>query len=313
MSEPTRLGPGAEFDKIRKMIAAMGQSAGSIGDDAAILSCPAGSQLVVSTDISVEDIHFRRDWLSFEEIGYRATAAALSDIAAMGANPIGVLLAIACPDEQAASLVEIARGAAAAAGDSGSAIIGGDLSGAAVLSITATVLGHSPRPLTRSGARAGDNLYVTGTLGGSALGLNALRRGANPMTGAREKFARPKPRISEALWLSEKGASSCIDISDGIVGDLGHIAAASGVNLLVDVDRIPLFSGASTDIALSSGEEYELCVTSVSDIDVDGFESKFGIPLSIIGVVEASKSPQVIFQKSGAQVEVPRSYTHFSE
>ena len=309
----TKLGPGGEFERIRQIIDALGEGAALIGDDAAVIDVPRGQRLVISTDTSVDNVHFRRAWLSFEEIGYRSTAAALSDLAAMGATPIGILVAIALPDNEATVLEDIARGAGRAARDSGTVVIGGDLSTSSTLTITVTVLGSSAAPLTRSGASPGDRIFVTGTLGGAELCLAAFKRGAAPGEGARRKFAMPRPRIQEALWLRDRGAAACIDISDGIVGDLGHLAAASAVNLLIDMDALPLFDGASTAVALRSGEEYELCVSSPLDIDTAEFEEQFGIPLTLIGRAEMSTAPVVMFQAGGAPVEAPPSFSHFSK
>jgi thiamine-monophosphate kinase len=313
MSGHTTLGPGGEFDRIRRILSSLGANARGIGDDAALVDIPVGHKLVASTDSSVEGVHFRRDWMTFEEIGYRATAAALSDIAAMGAAPLGVLLAIALPESDLDSLDSLVRGCGEAAKVSGTAVIGGDLSGSPTLTIGVTVLGSAVRPISRNGAAAGDRIYMTGKLGGSGLGLAAMQRGEAPPAGAREKFVRPIPRIPEAAWLADRGATACIDISDGIVGDLGHIALASGVNLLVDIERIPLFPGAASDTALSSGEEYELCVTAPQDLDVEGFRSAFSLQLTLIGYVESSTSPGVIFRKSGAQVRASGSFTHFTK
>lgn len=313
MTSHTALGQGDEFDRIRRVVGALGDRARSIGDDGAILDIPAGQKLIVSTDISVENVHFRRAWLSPQEIGFRATAAALSDLAAMGAMPIGVLLAIALPDSDAPMLEQIGIGAGEAVAACGTFIVGGDLSSAKVMSITVTVIGSAARPLGRNSAVPGDHLYITGQIGGSGQALSAFLRDAEPATAAREKFARPHPRIQEALWLAAHGATSCIDISDGIAGDLGHLAAASGVDIIVDAERIPLFPGSSLETALASGEEYELCVTAGGKLDSDEFARRFGIPLTGIGRIERSESPSVIFQHSGSAMQVPRSYSHFTK
>lgn len=309
----TPLGAGGEFDRIRRIVDALGSAASAIGDDAAILAIPEGHKLVASTDTSVENVHFRRAWLSFEEIGYRATAAALSDLAAMAAAPLGVLLAISIPASDAHELEAIARGAGAAARDCRTAVIGGDLSSASELAITATVLGSAPAPLSRSGALPESFVYVTGELGGAAIALSALQNGVQPSAAARRKFAAPTPRLREAIWLRDNGATACIDLSDGIVGDLGHVAAASGVNLVIDVDSVPLFAGATRDIALSSGEEYELCVASPVELDTVRFRDEFGLPLTMIGRAEASSSPAVLFHSGGSPVRVPQSFSHFSK
>lgn len=308
MTDSVNLGRGAEFDRIRSMLHALGKNASGIGDDCAILDVPAGQRLVVSTDTSVENVHFKREWMTFEEVGYRATAAALSDLAAMAATPLGAMLAIAISAEDSDVLEELARGAGKAAAASRTAVVGGDLSSSETLSVTVTVFGSSARPLLRSSARVGDNVYVTGVLGGSQLALTAFLSGKTPEPVARRKFVQPVPRIREAVWLAERGASACIDISDGIVGDLRHIAAASGVGIDLAPGSIPLFKGTTIDAALRSGEEYELCVTAAEKIDTHEFEKAFGLPLTLVGCVIASDKPDVIM--SGVH-KVFDSFNHF--
>ncbi len=292
------------------MLRAFGTNATGIGDDAALLNVPSGQQLVVSTDTSVENVHFKRKWMTFEEIGYRATAAALSDLAAMGAAPLGVVLAIAIPSTDAAALDDLAKGAGDAAAECGTVIVGGDLSSSETLSLTATVFGSAKRPLLRKSARPGDSVYLTGRLGGSHAALTALQNGEAPSLQARGKFVRPTPRIREAMWLAEHGVNACIDISDGITGDLGHIAAASGVGITLLAHRIPVFDGTTSMTALSSGEEYELCVTSPHELDTQEFEKRFGIPLTFIGVVKASDTPGVVIGASAA-ISREGSFNHF--
>lgn len=289
----TNLGPGGEFDRIRQMLRALGENARGAGDDAALLDVPAGHKLAVSTDTSVENVHFKREWMTFHEIGYRATAAALSDLAAMGASPLGAVIAIAIPPSDTDALNELARGAGEAAAASGTVIVGGDLSSSDILAVTVTVFGSTQRPLLRSGARVGDQLYVTGTLGASHSALTALQNGKKPSAAAREKFVHPTPRIREGLWLAKQGASACIDVSDGALGDLRHVAHASGVHIMVMGQLLPVFEGASIEMALLSGEEYELCATSPGELDTEEFRREFGIPLTLIGHVMASDKPEV--------------------
>lgn len=306
----TTLGPGAEFDRIRSMTKAVGHSSEHIGDDAAILQGPSGEMLVVSTDTSVENVHFRRDWITFEEIGYRATAAALSDLAAMAATPIGVLVTYGVPSNESAALDSLARGAGAAAVASGTMIVGGDISSSATVTVTATVLGVTARPLMRSGARPGDVIYLTGVIGGPAHALKAFQEGSTPSAAARDRFVRPVPRIKEAQWLAEQGATSCIDISDGLTGELSHIASASRVKLKMITGNIRHFGGISLSDAVSSGEEYELCVTMPREVDQVEFEKRFGIPLSLIGAVFESAEPQVDFDIS-ASLDGRTPFNHF--
>jgi thiamine-monophosphate kinase len=282
----TPLGEGAEFDAIRHLLKAWGPAAVGIGDDAAILNVPEGERLVVSTDASIENVHFRREWLSPAEIGYRATNAALSDLAAMAARPIGILLSIAIPDEWRGHLVTIGKGVASAADRFGCPIVGGNLSSASALSLTLTVLGSSAKPLERSGVQNGDIIFVTGRLGGPGIALACLEKGQPVPPVARERFAAPRARLSEARWLAQRGAHAAIDISDGLHADAGHLARASRVSLIVNGAAIPCIEGASAVDALRSGEEYELLVAFSPDArpDCNAFELKFGIPLSPVGV-----------------------------
>src|SRR5690348_11703540 len=211
MADEVRLGPGAEFDMIRRMTERWGARASGLGDDAAILRVPRGDLLVVSTDTVVEHRHFKRDWLSPREIGYRSVVAALSDLAAMAAQPTGVLLALTLPDGWRDDLLDIVDGIGDAVSNAKTHIVGGNLSAGAELSITTTVLGAAFAPLARSGARLDDRVYVTGELGGPAEAVRRLSNGEQ--AGAfRGRFARPVPRLAEARWLAERGVTAAIDI-----------------------------------------------------------------------------------------------------
>jgi thiamine-monophosphate kinase len=196
------MGPGGEFDLVREMLARWGDAAVGIGDDAAVLQVPEGDRLVVSTDASIEHVHFRRDWMNAAEIGYRAAAAALSDLAAMAARPLGIVVALALPREWIGEVGALADGIGEAARECGAPIVGGNISRAGELSITTTVFGSGRRLLARAGARPGDRVYVTGALGGPLLALRALERG-EPISGpARARLVRPDPRLDEARWLA---------------------------------------------------------------------------------------------------------------
>jgi thiamine-monophosphate kinase len=311
MSE-TPLGPGGEFDLIRTMIARWGDRARGIGDDAAVLTTPAGEQLVLSTDTSLEDVHFRREWLSPEEIGWRAAAAALSDLAAMAAKPLGLLVAIALPRQCIDDLGAVAEGIAAAASASGAPIVGGDLTSGERLMIMVSVAGSTATPLRRSGARPGDTVWVTGQLGGPALAVAAWREGRQPTPEARARFAHPVPRIREAQWLAAAGATAGIDISDGLGGDAAHLAAASGVRVAINVDAVPQAPGADVSTAQRSGEEYELLVTTRTPFDAAAFQRDFGLPLTHIGSVEAGDAG-VDLVIGGERVASPAGYDHFSK
>ena len=312
MSDETRLGPGAEFDLIRAMISRWGERARGIGDDAAVVAIPAGEQLVLSTDTSLEGVHFKREWLSAEEIGWRSAVAALSDLAAMAANPLGVLVAVTLPQDWIAGLEALTEGIAAAAFESGAPIVGGDLSTGERLTITISVAGSTATPLRRSGAQAGDSLWVTGQLGGPALALAAWSEGRQPTPEARARFAHPVPRIREAQWLASASATAAIDISDGLGGDAAHLAAASGVRITIDADKVPLAPGADVSTAQRSGEEYELLVTTRGSFDEAAFQREFGLPLTRIGTVERGDAG-VDLLIGGERVASPPGYDHFSK
>jgi thiamine-monophosphate kinase len=307
--DETAMGPGGEFDLVREMLARWGDAAAGIGDDAAVLQVPEGERLVVSTDASVERVHFRRDWMSAAEIGYRATAAALSDLAAMAARPLGIVVALALPREWVGEVGALADGIGEAARESGVPIVGGNLSRAGELSLTTTVFGSGRRLLARAGARAGDRIYVTGRLGGPLLALRALERG-DPLTGpARARLVRPDPRLEEARWLAAHGATAAIDVSDGLLADLGHLAAASGAHIAVELDAIPIVPGASPEDAARSGEEYELALAG--RIDAHAFRERWGIPLTEIGRVTAGPAG-VEATLAGRRVAPPSGHDHFS-
>jgi thiamine-monophosphate kinase len=312
MSPSTPLGPGREFDVIRTLLGRWGDRARGVGDDAAILDVPPGESLVVSTDSSVEDRHFRRAWLSPEEIGFRATAAALSDLAAMGAAPLGIIIAMAVPESWRESLGGIADGIGEAASRSAAPIVGGDLSGGRELSIMVTVLGSAVAPLRRSGARVGDRICVTGRLGGPSRAIAELSAGRAPDARSFARFARPEPRIAEARWLAARGATAAIDVSDGVVADAAHLAAASAVGIHIDLDRLPCEPGVDCLAAAASGEEYELLVALPPSAAVHDFEALFRLPLTEIGRVVAAPVPGVTTFHRGASVAPPRGYDHFS-
>jgi thiamine-monophosphate kinase len=297
-----------EADLIRKFVAQWGARTSGIGDDAAILDVPPGEKLVVSTDASVENVHFRRADISPSEIGYRAAAAALSDLAAMAARPLGLLFALVLPKSRRDEPTAIADGVGDAAAASGCPVIGGNISSGGELSITTTVLGSSASPLTRSGACAGDSLYVTGALGGAAAAVRAWSSGAELDEETKRRFVHPIPRIREGVWLAAHGAKSAIDISDGLATDAGHLAEASDVAISIDTEFVPRFGRASLEDALGGGEDYELLVTGQS-LDAGAFLKTFGVPLTQIGTV--SKGPACVsFQQRGNPISAPAGFDH---
>lgn len=319
MSSHVTMGPGREFDAVRALLEQWGAAAVGIGDDGAVLDVPAGSRLVVSTDTTVEDVHFRRAWLTPTEIGWRAATAALSDLAAMGSSPLGVLVALTVPARWRDALGALAEGIGAAAEAAGAPIVGGDVTDGDRLALSITVLGHAPRPLTRAGARPGDTLYVTGRLGGPAAALAAWERGAAPRAGDRARFAHPEARIVAGEWFAVHGATAAIDLSDGLAGDAAHLAAASGTRCVIALERIPALAPNTAQDALVSGEEYELLVAA-PEIDADAFAAALdGLVLTAIGRVEASdraetsgrRIGEVVGELDGKRVPLPGAHDHF--
>jgi thiamine-monophosphate kinase len=305
------LGPGKEFDLVRVLLAEWGKAAQRIGDDAAIIDVPTGERLVVSTDTSVEGIHFRRDWLNSFEIGYRATAASLSDLAAMAARPLGILIALTLPEGNKSEAREIATGIREGALAVMCPIVGGDLSSGKELSLTITAVGSAVRPLVRSGAKVGQRVYVTGRLGGPAAAVRAWQAGNVPTEHDRARFANPVPRIEPGIGLAARGATSGIDVSDGLMADVSHLAAASKVCIEIDAERIPRVDGVSAVQAASSGEEYEIVVTA-PEIDTRQFSEEFGLDLTEIGRVVAG-TPGIVLKQDGKLIVTPPGFDHFRD
>lgn len=312
------LGPGAEFDRLRAIFTRLGNAGQDLGDDTALLRL-GGKTLAVSLDLSLEGVHFRTDWLSLAEIGWRATAAALSDLAAEGAKPIGVLVSLGLPgrgtgDEGGVDPgVEIMAGVAAAAKDVGAKVLGGDLVRSERYIVDVCVLGTAVRPVRRSGARPGDGIWVTGALGGAALALAGFRTGAPPVGALRQRFARPVPRIAAGHWMAKHGARAMIDLSDGLAADAGHLAAASGLALEIDLERVPCWPGATPRDAAASGEEYELLVAlprGFGEPRARAFTRANGLALTPIG--RCAVGSGVRLSEGGRAVPLPGGFDHFA-
>ena len=304
------LGPGAEFDAIRRLLHHWGPLSSGAGDDAAVLDLPPGQRLVVSVDAAIEDVHFRRGWITPVEIGYRAVTAALSDLAAMGALPLGVLTAFVLPEAWRARLPEIAEGIGMAVAQAGTAVVGGNISAGAELIVTTTVLGHAATVLHRDGVHAGDHLYVTGRLGGPGAALAALLAGRVPLAAHRERFAHPSARLTEGRWLAAAGATSAVDISDGLVADAAHLAAAGGVGVELELGAIPVIEGVAPADAMASGEEYELLVSTPGAFDAAAFARAFGLPLTRVGRAVAEHPGAVVVLEGERRVAGGRGHDH---
>jgi thiamine-monophosphate kinase len=315
----SKLASGPEFDFIRAVLQETRRSHPLVrvgpGDDCAIVG-----ELALSTDASVEGVHFRRDWLDADEIGWRAVAAALSDLAAVAAEPIGVLVSIVMlPGDRADFARSVMRGAVAAAEANDAVLLGGDTTAGDMLMLDVTAVGRATHPVLRSSAKPGDEIWVTGRLGGSAAAVAAWQARRDPSAAARARYARPSPRLREARWLHERAElHAMIDLSDGLFGDVAHIAAASTCRIVLDKASIPLDEGAHANYeqAVTGGEDYELCFMaaagSIEAVNAE-FEREFSLLLSHVGRVETGSG---IWQRDAdgivLQVEA-RSYQHFKD
>jgi len=317
-----RTRPTSEFQRIaaiqrelaRVRIAAPRIELG-IGDDAAVLAPLKRS--VWTVDTQVEGVHFRRDWLTLEDVGYRAVQAAASDLAAMAARPIGALVSLTLPPEFSdRDLALLSRGQALAARDCGCPVVGGNLSRAPCFTITTTLLGEARRPLLRSTARVGDELWLFGELGLSALGLRALMRGLHRSRGlapALQAWRRPRAQIAAGIALQGR-AHAGLDISDGFSGDAAHLAKASGVRVRLDAELLEAtFSAAYRDgarrlgleplaLALSGGEDYALLAT--------GPRARRPRAARVIGSIERGRG--VVVWRDNKRLPPLASHDHFS-
>lgn len=285
------------------------------GDDAAAAD-PAGRISVTSIDAVVDGIHFSSAAWPIDAVGYKAVAAALSDLAAMGAAPGEIYIAAGLPPDFATScFADLTEGIAAAAEDHGAVVAGGDLVRSPVLWLSVTVVGYAADAqsiVTRGGARSGDVVVVTGTLGGSARALELIEQGEQNDQHGAGKQLRPQAQIAAGQALASAGASAMIDISDGLARDAGHIASASGVGLTIELAKLPLAAGISDPIyAAGSGEEYELLATIASEA-LDGASRAVevtGCTLTAVGHVSEGGSARLV-DGDGRGVEI-RGFDHF--
>ena len=301
---PPAFGPGKEFERILAILrdGAPRRTEGTCGpgvllgpgDDAAVLS----GGVVISTDLGIEGVHFRLEWISGEEAGYRIAAAGLSDLAAMGAVPVGILASAGAPGDGRGA-EELMAGVCALLREVGIELLGGDLArspGPLILDVVS--VGWTEDPVLRSTAGAGDELWVTGVLGGAAGAVALWESGESVPAGLRGAFASPRPRVAEARWLASAGVTAGIDLSDGLAGDAAQLAAASGVGVLLEAGAVPLAPGLGEvelpggakplDLALAGGEDYELLVASPPGRLGERrgeFEARFGTPLTRVGRV----------------------------
>jgi len=279
-----------------------------IGDDAAAWRTGPATQLL-TTDSLFQDVHFSLSTTPWEALGWKALAVNLSDIAAMGGVPQYAVVSLALPGHTAVSdITALYRGMIELAGQHQVAIIGGDTCRAPLVSITVTVLGstiNQDKPmLTRSAARPGDKVAVTGFLGAAAAGLEMLTEqlqfDSKAVAELRNAFLRPRPRVKEGQSLVGQGVKAAIDISDGLVSDLAHVCRASRVGARVEVARLPVppavkanFGERSLGLALGGGEDYELLFTAAAAA-IAKVKGTVSCPVTVIGEIVADKESKVV-------------------
>lgn len=316
-----------EFELIRTFFArqavARPDVAAGIGDDAALLRPSAGQQLAVTSDLLVSGVHFLPDADPFS-LGHKALAVNLSDLAAMGAEPAWFLLNLTLPKADARWLEPFCRGMFQLAREHTVQLVGGDTArGPLAIAIEAHGFVPEGKALRRSGAKVGDRIYVTGTLGDAAMALHhrlgGIRLAPSEMTSLCERLDRPVPRVREGIMLRDV-ATSAIDISDGLVADLGHILELSHVGAQIEIGKIPIspecrryVHKSGWDTVLASGDDYELCFT-VPEKNIAALEKlKPACGFHWIGMIQAEPGLRIM-DEAGKLYEPRRSgHDHFNE
>ena len=295
-----------------------------VGDDCALLNIEPGMQLAVSCDMLVEGRHFLST-VAPERLGHKALAVNLSDLAACGAEPLAFTLALALPRADESFVAPLAQGMLALAALHHIELVGGDTT-AGPLNLCITVFGQVPsgHALLRSGAQAGDDLWVSGTLGDARLALEVFRGhvtlGGEAFEQVRRAMELPQPRV--ALGQALRGlASSAIDLSDGLVGDLGHVLQRSGVGARVEVDALPRSALLATqaqalqhECLLAGGDDYELLFTAApaQRAAVQAVARQVDVALTRIGVITAAAGLQIVDRDGRALTTQPRGFDHFA-
>jgi thiamine-monophosphate kinase len=326
-----KLGELGEFGLIDTIRARVGAAPGvhrGIGDDAAELELPAGHRLLTSTDLLLEEVHFRFAWTSAYDLGRKAVAVNLSDIAAMGGTPRFLYVGLACPaDTGVARLEAFVDGVLAETVEHGVVLVGGDTCrspGPWVIAVTIEGTAPAGEVVGRNGARCGDAVLVSGTLGDSALALACWQRGETPASLLAARHCRPTPRVALGRELAMAGLpTAMIDLSDGVASDLEHILQASGVGAEIRSTALPLSpifraqleqQPELLELALGGGEDYELlCTVPTPRVEEAlALGVRVGVPLTVIGTV-AERSVGLCLRdgKGGVRPLRVRGYDHF--
>ncbi len=312
------------IERIQRLTQAGGGNAArfiirGIGDDCAILHVSPGHDLLLTTDLTIEDVHFRRKWHPAASVGHRCLARGLSDIAAMGGEPLACLLSLALPAKLPQSWVdEFFRGFERLARRFSIPLAGGDTSAASKITADIVVAGQAPSgtAVLRSGARPGDRIYLTGELGASAAVLESLYAGRRIAIAASSchSYLYPEPRLAVGRRLRQKKwATAMIDLSDGLSVDLGHICHESKVTASIDAGAIPVARGATLNLALHGGEDYELLFTAGPRTRVPNQVA--GVKITEIGMIHREKdypaAIRILDENGRARTLAPQGWEHF--
>ncbi len=293
------------------------------GDDAAVVAVPDG-RVVATTDLLVENRHFRRDWSTANDIGHKAAARNFADIAAMGAVPTALLLGFATPGDVALEWVDgLMAGLREECGEVGAAIIGGDVTAADVITLGVTALGdlQGREPVTLSGARPGDVVALAGKVGWAAAGFAVLGRGFRSPVQVVAAHRRPEPPYGEGPNAADLGATAMTDVSDGLIADLGHLCTASEVGAELHLDALPASATLRAMFAeeqryvlqATGGDDYELCFTAASTeyAAIVGTALATGVAMTRIGCIVAGRDV-VMLDATGQSWQPPRrGFDHF--
>ncbi len=290
-----------------------------IGDDCAVLKVAPRHELLVTTDLCIENIHFRRDWHPPDSVGYRCLARGLSDVAAMGGEPLACFLSLGLPAKTSQTWVDhFLQGLLRLARQFGVVLAGGDISAASIITADIIVTGQAPsgKAVLRSGARPGDRIYVTGDLGGSAAVLKKLFANNKVRAASSSRHFYPIPRLDVGRWLGQRGlATAMIDLSDGLSVDLAHLCQESRVSARISAGGVPVAEGASLKLALHGGEDYELLFTAPTKGKIPSRIA--GIKITEIGLIQARKDsrfPVTLLNETGKAQPLPaRGWQHFAK
>ena len=327
MSLPRTIADVGEFGFLARMLPRLpgdGRVVVGPGQDCAVVRVGARS-VVLTVDALVEDVHFRAGWLSPRQLGRKSFLVNVSDIAAMGARPRFALVSVGVPPTYPArDLAALQTGIVAAAREVGASVVGGNLTRAERLFVSVTLVADAPtRLITRQGAAVGDRVYVTGTLGDAALGVRVLQgsmRAARGATAVR-RYREPQPRLQAGRVLVGTGVlSAMMDVSDGLVQDLGHICEQSGVGAVIRSVAVPrsrvyrALMGDDDSLALRGGEDYELLFTvpPARVARLERLRTRLGCPITHIGDIVTGRRARVLGASGALRAMRTGGYDHFA-